>query len=62
MTMERKQTGQQSPPGIRCRKCGCRHFRVLETRKAMGRILRRRECPHCGRRITTFEREAPDEG
>ena len=58
MTMERKQAGQQNPPGLLCRKCGCGHFRMLETRKALGRIVRRRECRHCGGRLTTVEREA----
>jgi len=43
--------------GIQCPKCGCRHFHVLYTRRAWGgRIVRRRECRHCGRRITTHER------
>ncbi len=42
--------------GIECPRCGCRHFRVLYTRRAWGsRILRRRECRHFGRRITTYE-------
>ncbi len=42
--------------GIACPRCGCRHFRVIYTRRARGsRILRRRECRHCGRRITTYE-------
>jgi len=42
--------------GLECRACGCRHFRVLYTRAAWGgRILRRRGCRHCGRRITTYE-------
>ena len=44
--------------GIRCAVCGCRHFEVIETRPVFGnRIRRRRECRHCGRRITTMERE-----
>jgi transcriptional regulator NrdR family protein len=43
--------------GIRCRQCGCGHFFTLETRKMIGqRIMRRRECRHCGKRITTYER------
>jgi len=53
--------------GIECPRCGCRHFRVLYlsacghaqagTRRAWGgRILRRRECRHCGRRVTTQEK------
>ena len=42
--------------GIACPACGCRHFRVLYTRRALGgRLLRRRECRHCGRRVTTYE-------
>ncbi len=42
--------------GIECPRCGCCHFRVLYTRRAWGgRLLRRRECRHCGRRITTYE-------
>lgn len=42
--------------GIRCPKCGCGHWRVIYTRPALGGILRRRrECRHCGRRITTTE-------
>jgi transcriptional regulator NrdR family protein len=43
--------------GIECPRCGCRHFRVIYTRAVWGgRIVRRRECRHCGRRITTSER------
>ena len=43
--------------GLVCRHCGCKHFRVIYTRPAWGgRILRRRECRHCGRRMTTWER------
>ena len=42
--------------GIRCPKCGCGHFRVIYTRKAArGRLVRRRKCRHCGRRVTTTE-------
>ena len=42
--------------GVACRDCGCVHFRVLYTRRALGgRLLRRRECRHCGRRVTTYE-------
>lgn len=43
--------------GICCPKCGCRHFEVVYTRALRGgKIMRRRECRHCGRRITTTER------
>jgi len=43
--------------GLVCRNCGCRHFFVVYTRPATkGRIVRRRECRHCGRRSRTTER------
>ena len=42
--------------GLHCPECGCRHFRVIYTRPTWGgRILRRRECRHCGQRIMTRE-------
>jgi len=45
------------PRGLECRKCGCKQFYVLYTRATVGgRILRRRECRHCGRRVTTYEK------
>ena len=50
---------EDAPKGLVCRTCGCRHFRVLYTRRAWGgRLLRRRTCRHCGRRITTYEQAA----
>jgi hypothetical protein len=43
--------------GLVCRQCGCKHFRVIYTRPAWGgRLVRRRECRHCGRRMTTWEK------
>lgn len=43
--------------GLCCRNCGCRHFFVLYTKSVRGgRILRRRECRHCGKRVTTYEK------
>ena len=43
--------------GLACRHCGCMHFHILYTRRTCGgRILRRRECRHCGRRVTTYEK------
>ena len=43
--------------GLECRACGCKHFRVIYTRAYRGgRLVRRRECRHCGRRMTTWER------
>lgn len=42
--------------GITCPKCGCRHFEVVYVYPVKGgRICRRRQCRHCGRRITTYE-------
>ena len=43
--------------GLKCRYCGCKHFRVIYTRPTRGgRIMRRRESRHCGKRMTTRER------
>jgi len=51
--MARAESGEK---GLECPRCGCRYFRVLYTRAAIGRrILRRRQCRHCGRRTTTYE-------
>ncbi|OQB80313.1 MAG: Transcriptional repressor NrdR [Planctomycetes bacterium ADurb.Bin126] len=42
--------------GLECRSCGCKHFEVLYTRATWGgRIMRRRACRHCGKRMTTWE-------
>jgi transcriptional regulator NrdR family protein len=47
---------QEAKRGLECRRCGCKHFSVIYTRKApQGRVRRRKECRHCGRRITTYE-------
>jgi len=44
--------------GLECRKCGCRHFHVIYTRRGSGgKLIRRRECRHCGKRLTTWEKE-----
>lgn len=43
--------------GIVCSQCGGIELRVIYTRKSWGnRIIRRRECRQCGRRLTTYER------
>ena len=42
--------------GLVCRQCGCRHFYTVYTRPKPGRILRLKECRHCGRRMVTRER------
>ena len=54
--------GQSLPSrrGPVCRRCGCRQFRVACTRPTWGgRIMRRRECRHCGKRMTTWEKGGP---
>lgn len=44
--------------GLECRHCGCKHFRVLYTRRGSGsKLIRRRQCRHCGKRMTTWERQ-----
>jgi hypothetical protein len=46
--------------GLECRWCGCKQFRVIYTRPAWGgRIMRRRECRHCGKRVAVWERVVP---
>jgi len=43
--------------GLVCPRCGCRLFSVVYTRPMTGStIQRRRQCRHCGKRITTAER------
>jgi transcriptional regulator NrdR family protein len=42
--------------GIRCPRCGCRHFYTTNTEPLRdGRIRRRKVCRHCGRKVVTFE-------
>jgi len=53
--------GRAPGDGLLCRRCGCRHFRTIYTRPgAFGSVRRRRECRHCGLRITTVERTCDD--
>jgi len=59
MTREQpaKPKADARPKGLECPTCGCRHFEVLYTRATpVGTIRRRRQCRHCGRRVTTSER------
>ena len=47
---------KQPPRGIVCPKCGCRHFETTNTEPLRdGRIRRRKQCRHCGRKLVTFE-------
>jgi len=51
-----RKTSSHDKRGIECPSCGCMNFRVLYTRRSIGgRILRRRECRNCERRVTTYE-------
>lgn len=46
----------RSQLGIECPRCGCRHFYTTNTEPLRdGRIRRRKECRHCGRKMVTFE-------
>ena len=46
---------KDSPRGVVCPRCGCADLRVLNTRYQSERIVRYRQCRHCGRRVTTYE-------
>ena len=54
MTAAPKPTAESK--GLVCPNCGCRHFYVVYTRPRAEKIVRRKECRHCGRRVTTSER------
>lgn len=61
--LKRSMSRPDDPRGIRCPACGCSHLWVVYTRPALwGRIVRRRECRHCGHRVTTSERVGPIAG
>lgn len=51
-------TGPDERPteaGLACPACGCHDWRVVKTKRDDGAIIRRRECRHCGMRISTIE-------
>jgi len=51
------------PKGIECPHCGCRHFFTVKSRPSTkGYVLRRKECRHCGHRLTTKERVIGGDG
>ncbi len=57
MTVKDSTKTKEENRGLECRHCGCKHFRVIYTRRGWGgKLIRRRECRHCGKRITTWER------
>ena len=53
---ERRASETTDEKGIECPSCGCRHFYVIYTRRRADRIVRRKECRHCGKRVITSER------
>ena len=43
--------------GLVCPACECRHFYTIKVRHVGASVERRRECRHCGKRITTVEKQ-----
>lgn len=41
---------------MQCTRCGARDTRVIDSREAVNAVRRRRQCPECGHRFTTYER------
>lgn len=42
--------------GLECPRCGCKHLPVFYTRRmSEHRILRKRICRNCGRKVVTYE-------
>ena len=57
MSKPKAENAADEKRGLECRNCGCKHFRVIYTRPTWGgQIMRRRECRHCGKRMTTWEK------
>ena len=62
MNEDQKRHRKKWPParldvvGLKCSNCECQDFFVVYTQAVKGaRIRRRRECRHCGKRVTTYE-------
>ena len=56
----KKPPAAKQPIGIECPQCGCRHFYTTHTEPLRdGRIRRRKECRHCGRKMVTHEAPQP---
>jgi transcriptional regulator NrdR family protein len=45
--------------GLECESCGRHHFKTLSTRRLENAVRRRKECAHCGCRVTTVETITP---
>ena len=57
MTKAPPEDQQSDDCGLVCPECQCRHFFVVYVRRVKKqRVMRRRECRNCGRRITTYEK------
>ncbi len=53
-TTERKRwSPAENTRGPECRRCGCRHWLIVCTLLG-GKLVRRGECRHCGRRCATW--------
>ena len=49
-------TPNRGPKPLECPRCGCKHFETITTRRhSDGHLYRRKQCRHCGRRITSIE-------
>lgn len=60
MPDEARSNPPEAPRGLVCSECGCDHFEVIWTDRQVRKIVRRRECRNCGKRIRTTERiDAP---
>jgi transcriptional regulator NrdR family protein len=56
MSYPGSRAGASANVGLRCRHCGRGQLRVLYTRRRLDALVRRRQCLHCGTRVTTAER------
>lgn len=52
-----QQTEQElEPQGIKCPKCKCQHWRIVNTAPIAFGVRRYRRCRHCGYTMSTRER------
>lgn len=53
---DKRPIGKIEKLGLVCPSCACTHFEVVYTRRmSNGKIMRRRECRNCGRKVVTYE-------
>jgi transcription elongation factor Elf1 len=63
MTEKRRKDAPEKPPrSLECPDCGCEHFEVVWVAHKPRKIIRRKQCRNCGRRIRTIERLDGDAG